>query len=63
MMVGQGTLLDAATTAQLQNLAGHEAGVAIPTETLLRAAGLFLAERGHPAVLAEIEEFLARGEL
>lgn len=59
MMVGQGKLLDAVTTAQLHNLAEDESAVAIPTETLLRAAGLFLAEQGRPGMLAEVESYLA----
>jgi hypothetical protein len=59
VMVGQGKRLDAATTAELQDLADDELGVAIPTETVLRAAGMFLAERGRPGVMAEVERFLA----
>lgn len=44
-MVGQGKVLDAAATAELRDLATDETAVAIPTGTVLRAAGLFLAER------------------
>jgi hypothetical protein len=62
LMVGQGNLLDAATTGELQNLATSEGAVFIPTETVLRAAGLFLAERGRPGVLAEVEAYLAHME-
>lgn len=62
-MVGQGLLLDVEMTNQLLALAVDEAGVAIPTETVLRAAGLFLAERGHPAALAEVKAYLAEGDL
>ena len=57
-MVAQGTVLDAATAIELQHRAADEAGVALPTETVLRAAALFLAERGRPAMLAEVTEFL-----
>jgi hypothetical protein len=59
LMVGQGKLLDAATKAEVQSLAADEGAVAIPTETVLRAVGLFLAERGRPGVLAEIDAYLA----
>lgn len=31
----------------------------MPAETLLRAAGLYLAEHGRPAMLAEVQAFLA----
>jgi hypothetical protein len=58
-MVGQGKRLDATATGQLLDLAADEVASRIPTETILRAAGLFLAERGHPGVLAEIESYLA----
>lgn len=58
VMVGQGKVLDAPTVAELRDVAADEDAVAIPTETVLRAAGLFLAERGRPGVLAEIEAYL-----
>lgn len=58
VMVGQGRRLDPQTTAELLDLADDETAVAIPTETLLRAAGKFLAERGRPAAAAEVEAFL-----
>lgn len=58
-MVAQGKHLDAETTAQLRNVADDESGVALPTETVLRAAALFLAEQGRPAMLGEVEAFLA----
>lgn len=35
-----------------------EDAVQIPTETVLRAAGLFLAEQGRPGVLTEVEAYL-----
>lgn len=57
-MVGQGKLLDAGTTAELLDVAHDEQGVAIPTETVLRAAAALLAESGRPAMQAEVEEFL-----
>ncbi|MFF1819291.1 hypothetical protein ACFVWG_18470 [Kribbella sp. NPDC058245] len=59
VMVSQGKRLDPQTTAELRDVADDETAVEIPTETLLRAAGLFLAERGRPAVAAEVEAFLA----
>jgi hypothetical protein len=36
--------------------------VRIPTETVLRAVGLFLADRGHPEVLADVEAYLAEAD-
>jgi hypothetical protein len=59
-LVCQGPLLDEAGTAELLNRAPHEAGVALPSETLLRAAGLFLARQGVTGPLAEIEAYLTR---
>jgi hypothetical protein len=59
VMVGQGTRLDDETTAELLHLGDGEIGIAIPTETVLRAVGLFLAARGRPAVAAEVESFLS----
>jgi uncharacterized protein related to proFAR isomerase len=59
MMVGQGKNLDAETAAELQHLAADETASLIPTETVLRAAGLFLARHGRPTVAAEVEAFLA----
>jgi hypothetical protein len=35
-----------------------EGAVRLPTETLLRAAALILAEHGRPAMLAEVQDFL-----
>jgi hypothetical protein len=61
-MVGQGPLLDAAAAAELLERAREEVGVRIPTETVLRAAGLFLADRGRPGVLAEVEAYLAEAD-
>jgi hypothetical protein len=58
-LVCQGPLLDEEETAELLNRACHEGGVALPSETLLRAAGLFLARRGVTGPLAEIEAYLA----
>jgi hypothetical protein len=58
-MVAQGKRLDAETAAHLREVADDEAGVALPTETVLRAAALFLAERGRPTMLDEVEDFLA----
>lgn len=59
MVVCQVKVLDAATTAQLRDVAADELGGSMPVETFLRAAGLYLAERGRPGVLAEVEEYLA----
>ncbi|MGI8816791.1 MAG: hypothetical protein ACR2G2_16320 [Pseudonocardia sp.] len=59
VMVGQGTKLDPETAAELLDRAGDEDGVAIPTATVLRAAGLFLATQGRPGIAAEVEAFLA----
>lgn len=58
-MVAQGRLLDAEASAELRERAPDEAGVRIPTETVLRAVGLFLADHGHPGVLAAVEAYLA----
>jgi hypothetical protein len=59
-LVCQGPLLDEDATAALLNRAPHEGGVTLPSETLLRAAGLFLSRQGVTGPLAEIEAFLAR---
>ncbi|MGI5126548.1 hypothetical protein ACQEVB_06985 [Pseudonocardia sp. CA-107938] len=59
VMVGQGKLLDAETAAELRHVASDEGGLAFPTEMMLRAAALVLAEHGRPAMLAEVEAFLA----
>jgi hypothetical protein len=61
-MVGQGPRLDDAATRELLESAPEEVGVRIPTETVLRAVGLFLADRGHPGVLAEVETYLAEAD-
>lgn len=58
-MVAQGVILDDHTSAELQDPGADETGVALPTETVLRAAALFLAEQGRPAMLAEVQEYLA----
>jgi hypothetical protein len=57
-MVGQGRKLSAEIKAELRDLAAEEDAVRIPTETVLRAVGLFLAEQGRPVVLAEVEAYL-----
>lgn len=59
MMVSQCHALDARATTELCNLASNEVAGAIPAETVLRATGLYLAERGFPSVLAEVERYLA----
>jgi hypothetical protein len=58
-MVGQGKLLDAVTAGQLRHVAPDEGGLEFPTEMVLRAAALVLAEHGRPAMLAEVEAYLA----
>lgn len=58
-MVAQGPVLDTVELAELQQRAADETGVVLPTETVLRAAALFLAERGRPAMLAEVRDYLA----
>jgi hypothetical protein len=57
--VAQGPLLDAKETAELQQLGEGEGAVRLPTETLLRAAALILAEHGRPAMQAEVDDFLS----
>lgn len=59
VMAAQGALISGAATG-LRDVAAHERGVSLPTETLLRAAALVLAEAGRPAMLEEVELFLAR---
>lgn len=59
VMVGQGKFLDDVTAAELCDVAVDEGGVALPIETVLRSAALVLAEHGRPAMLAEVEAFLA----
>jgi hypothetical protein len=57
--VAQGLLLTPEEVAELQQLGEGEGAVRLPTETLLRAAALILAEHGLTATLAEVEDFLA----
>ena len=61
-MVAQGPMLDAGVAAEMQQVTVGEAGVELPTETVLRAAALFLAEQGRPAMLTEVRDFLADPE-
>jgi hypothetical protein len=58
MMVCQGTMLDGDTSAELRDVAADEIGLILPTETVLRAAALVLADHGRPAMIAEVEAFL-----
>lgn len=58
-MVSQGKRLDAATAGELRDVALDEDGHLIPTETVVRAVALLLAEHGHTAMLAGVDEFLA----
>lgn len=62
LMVGQGKDLDADTAAELVERADDESGVLIPTETVLRAAALFLADRGRADIMMNIDGFLAEWE-
>lgn len=59
VVAAQGPLLDGADAAGLRDVAAHERGISLPTETLLRAAALVLAEAGRPAMIEEVEAFLA----
>jgi hypothetical protein len=45
VMVVQGKLLDADTTAELHDMRADETAVRIPAETVVRAAERYLAER------------------
>ncbi len=63
VMIAQGKILDPTVRTALLDLADDETAVQIPTETVLRAVGLYLAERGRPDLLAEIEFCLARDGL
>lgn len=45
VMVVQGKLLDADTTAELHDMLADETAVRIPTETVMRAAERYLAGR------------------
>jgi hypothetical protein len=57
--VAQGPLLSPDDMTELQQVGEGEGAVRLPTETLLRAAALILAEHGRPAMLAEVQDFLA----
>lgn len=57
-MVGQGKRLDDEDIAKLEDVAADETAVMIPVETVLRAAGLYLAEHGRPAVMEQVQAFL-----
>ena len=50
------------SAAKLRERALDETASLIPVETVLRAVGLFLADRGRPDVMAEVEAFLAEGD-
>jgi hypothetical protein len=58
-MVGQGKRLDEATTHELVDLDEDEGAFEIPTETVLRAAAMVLAEAGRPGMVDEVEAYLA----
>jgi hypothetical protein len=57
--VAQGPMLGPADMAELQELGAGEGAVRLPTETLLRAAALILAQHGRPAMQTEVGDFLA----
>lgn len=59
-MIAQGKMLDPAVLETLVSMAIDETAVEIPTETVLRAAGVFLAEHGRPDLREAIEELLAQ---
>jgi len=58
-MIGQGKLLGATEAAELLELAGDEAAVAIPTETVLRGVAGFVSEHGDDKLSHLIDEFVA----
>jgi hypothetical protein len=62
-MVVQGKILDSTTLATLLQLADDETGVRIATETVVRAVGKLLVERGRRDLAAELESVLAELEL
>jgi hypothetical protein len=57
--VAQGPLLSTEELVELQELGEGEGAIRLPTETLLRAAALILAEHGRPAMQTEVKDFLA----
>jgi hypothetical protein len=59
-MIGQGKHVDDATANELLDLADDEGAFEIPTETVLRAAAMVLAEAGRPGMIAEVEAYLAQ---
>jgi hypothetical protein len=62
MMIGQGKKLTTRQTAELLDVAGDEAAVAIPTETVFRGVAKYATEHGDDDLAGKIEEFLtARG--
>lgn len=62
-MIAQGKVLDAATLSNLLSVADDETAVRIATETVLRAVGKLLAERGRADLATEIETVLTGIEL
>ncbi|MGQ0573660.1 MAG: hypothetical protein ACT4RN_05575 [Pseudonocardia sp.] len=59
VLVAQGRALAPPREPELLERADDEIAVVLPAETVLRAVGVYLAERGRPGVLAEIEDHLA----
>jgi hypothetical protein len=55
-------MLETEAAAELLERSTEDVGVRIPTETVLRAVGLFLADRGHPGVLDAVEAYVAEVE-
>jgi hypothetical protein len=58
-MVGQGKRLDDETRDELLDFADDEGAFEIPTETVLRAAAMVLAEAGRPGMVIQVEAYLA----
>lgn len=58
MMVAQGRISTWRRGASCATWPRASPGLPSPTETVLRAAALFLAENGRPAMLVEVEAFL-----
>ena len=58
-MVCQGPRLADGRRGELREVADAEDAVGVPTETVLRAAALYLAERGHPEMRDVVERHLS----
>ncbi len=58
-LIAQGKALDDVLTGQLLDLAADETAVRVPTETIVRAVAMLLAERGEPALAGDISRILS----